>query len=152
MQMKASMAILGLALLSGTAAAAPSPPVSSLGWLAGTWVEEKNGRITEERWGEPRGGTMLGTTLTVDGEQTVDFEFARIAADAAGTVRYWASVKGAPAVPFKLVSASGTEVSFENPAHDFPRRIAYRRSGNSLVATISGPGGAHPISWHYLRR
>ena len=41
---------------------------------------------------------------------------------------------------------------FENPAHDYPTRITYRRDGDRLVATISGPNGANPMSWRYRRR
>lgn len=31
-------------------------------------------------------------------------------------------------------------VVFENPQHDFPKRIEYRRDGTALKASISGPG------------
>ena len=52
----------------------------------------------------------------------------------------------------KLVSAAANSVVFENPAHDFPTRIAYRRHGKVLTATISGPGGAGSQSWRYVRQ
>ena len=31
-------------------------------------------------------------------------------------------------------------IRFENPAHDFPNRIEYRRQGDRLRAYIAGPG------------
>jgi hypothetical protein len=41
---------------------------------------------------------------------------------------------------------------FENPAHDFPTRVAYRRDGDRLVATVSGPGGRDAQSWTFVRK
>jgi hypothetical protein len=144
---------LTLLMAVGLAAAGPPPAnVAQLGWLAGAWVEEKHGAWTEERWALPRGGVMLGASLSGKGDRADDFEFTRIAADADGAIHYWASVKGAPAVPFRLVSASTNQAVFENPRHDYPTRISYRRVGNMLMAEISGPGGAHPMRWRYTRR
>jgi hypothetical protein len=146
-------ALAGLALIFPPAAAESGRPgVAAFGWLSGTWVEEKKGSWTEERWAPPRAGVMLGTTLSGSGNKVKEFDFMRIAADAHGTVNYWGSPEGRPGVPFRLVSASGTSALFENPAHDYPTRISYRREGNRMTATISGLNGAHPISWNYVRR
>jgi hypothetical protein len=41
-------------------------------------------------------------------------------------------------VDFTLKSLTGTEVVFENPAHDFPQRIIYRRTPDGLHARIEG--------------
>lgn len=45
-------------------------------------------------------------------------------------------------------------VTFENPAHDFPRRIIHRRVGaDSLVARVEGvrSGRAHGVDFAYRR-
>jgi hypothetical protein len=140
------------ALLSSPAAATPPPlPVETLAWLSGEWAEAKGDRWTEERWSRPRGGVMLGTSLSGRGGQAGNYEFVRIAADADGTLTYYVSNRGAPPVPFQLTSGGAAEVVFENPGHDYPTRIVYRRQGNLLHATISGPGGANPMSWRYGR-
>ncbi len=39
-------------------------------------------------------------------------------------------------VPFKLLRISETEVVFENPTHDFPQRIIYRKRDPGLWARI----------------
>jgi hypothetical protein len=149
--MKRTMtAIAGWAML--TAAAPAARGVEALAWLSGAWVQEKGGRWTEERWAPPRGGVMLGSSLSGSGSTAREFEFLRLAAAPDGSISYWAAPGGRPAIPFRLVSNSAHEAVFENPVHDFPTRIAYRRSGGTLTATISGPGGANPMSWTYRRR
>lgn len=144
------LAMLAVALLA--AAAPEAEDAAALGWLAGTWVSEKDGRWTEERWSPPRGGMMLGTALTGRGEEASGFEYMRIAPDAEGRLAFWGSPGGQPPVPFHLTASGAREATFENPKHDFPTRIVYRRQGEVLTATISGPGGANAKSWSYKRR
>jgi hypothetical protein len=143
--------VLWMACSTASAVAPKAPTIAGLGWMSGRWVEEKGERWTEENWSAPRAGTMLGTSLSGRGTRLGDWEFLRLVADADG-LTYWASPAGRPPVPFRLVSASGTEAVFENPKHDYPTRIAYSRTGDVLTATISGPGGAPPITWRYTRR
>jgi hypothetical protein len=144
-----ALAIAALLLLQ---AGAGEHRAEDLAWLAGSWVSEKDGRWTEERWGPPRGGVMLGATLIGRGDEATGYEFMRIAPDKDGRLAFWGSPEGAPAVSFHLVASDAQAVTFENPAHDFPTRITYRRQGEVLSATISGPGGAKEKSWTYRRR
>jgi hypothetical protein len=152
--MKAASLLVGIGVLLSCPAstAVPSRGVAALAWMSGDWVEEKDGRWTEERWSRPRGGVMLGTSLSGRGGQAGDYEFVRIAAGADGIPTYFASPRGAPAVAFRLTSASAGKAVFENVRHDFPQRIAYRRDGATLVATISLADGSNPMSWRYRRR
>jgi hypothetical protein len=133
--------------------AAPSAKqADNLAWLAGTWVaDEGEGRWTEERWSAPRGGVMLGTSLSGQGKAASWFEFMRIAPAEGGRVAFHASPGGAPASAFPLVETGKRKAVFENPAHDYPTRIEYRREGNLLSATISGPGGAKARTWRYRK-
>ena len=94
---------------------------------------------------------MLGTSLSGQGERAKTFEYMRIAPDQSGTLHFYGSPGGEPAVAFRLESAAADTIAFANPAHDYPTRIAYRREGERLVATISGPGGANPQTWNYRR-
>ena len=146
--MKTILAMTAAAALAG---AAPGEGLEGLAWLAGTWVEETDGRWTEERWAPPRGGVMLGTSLSGRGDAATSYEFARIAVDGDGKVAFFASPGGQPPVGFRLVSQGAGEVVFENPANDYPVRIAYRREGDVLSAQIEGPGGADPMRWRYRR-
>jgi hypothetical protein len=145
------LAVAAAALLL-IGAAPEAKRADDLGWLAGTWLaEEAGGNWTEERWSKPRGGVMLGTSLSGQGAQAGWFEFMRIAADKDGRLAFHASPGGAPASAFPLVSSGALEAVFENPAHDYPTRIVYRGEGKVLNATISGPGGSKTRSWRFRR-
>lgn len=123
-----------------------------LAWLAGTWLaEEADGSWTEERWATPRGGVMLGTSLSGKGGEAGWFEYMRIARGEGGRLAFHASPGGAPASAFPLVASAAREAVFENPAHDYPTRIVYRREGKVLSATIAGPGGAKARSWRFRK-
>lgn len=152
--MKAAALLIALgALVASSGDATPPPlPVATLAWMSGDWFEDKDGRWTEERWSRPRGGVMLGTSLGGRADEAGDYEFIRIAADAQGALTYFASHRGSAPVPFRLTSGGAGQAVFENPGHDYPTRIVYRRQGDVLTATISGPNGANPMSWRYRRR
>jgi hypothetical protein len=153
--MKRPGMLIGLIALAATAAG-PAPAKGRAGidqarWLAGAWAVETEGRWTEERWAPPRGGVMLGTSLSGKGAVASSFEYMRIALGPDDGLTFWGSPDGKPAVPFRLVDGGPKRMVFENPAHDYPTRITYRREGDQLVATISGPNGANPMSWRYRR-
>jgi hypothetical protein len=61
-----------------------------------------------------------------------------------GAVRFLAMPGGAAAVAFTMT----TPARFENPAHDFPRVIAYAPGGGGLTAEISdGAAKIVPYAW-----
>ena len=141
-------------LAAAAVSAAMSPPsgVDQLSWLAGSWESRSGEEWTEEMWMAPRGGVMLGTNRSGKGGAATGFEFMRIAADEQGRISFWASPSGKPAVQFPMVSSGPTEATFENQRHDYPTRVVYRLKGVILHATISGPDGANPMSWKFIRR
>ena len=139
---KTLAAALLFATLTGAAFAAQGDGLEGLGWMAGTWSGEKGGTASEEVWTQPRGGMMLGLHRDVAGGKAVSFEFLRIQATPEGVV-YFASPRGAPPTPFRLVeNESGpARAVFENPKHDFPVRILYWLGADgALHARIEGPG------------
>ena len=95
---------------------------------------------------------MMGMSRTVAGEKTVEFEYLRIEQRADG-VYYVAHPKArCPGTDFKLTKASATEAVFENPQHDFPKRIIYRKTGDdSLTASIDGGEGTKAMSFSFRR-
>lgn len=126
-----------LAALAGPLAA-EAPSVSQLAWLAGCWTQARPGGVVEEHWMKPLGGTMLGMSRTVRNGKTVEFEYVQIREDG-GTLVYEARPSGQPAARFPLESLEDGVAVFENPAHDFPQRIIYRRAGeNGIAARIEG--------------
>ncbi|MDR6833151.1 MULTISPECIES: DUF6265 family protein [unclassified Sphingopyxis] len=133
-------------------AASPAANVQDLGWLAGQWVSEADGRWTEESWTAPRGGVMLGHSRSGRGDVLRDFEFLRIVRGTDGALAYMAQPQGGAPVVFRLVRRDTARATFENAAHDYPQRIAYVRTGETLTATISLIDGTKPMRWVYRRR
>ncbi len=94
---------------------------------------------------------MLGTNRSGKGGKASGFEFMRIAPGTGGRISFFASPGGKQAVEFPLTSLKAGEAVFENARHDYPTRVVYRRDGDRLVGTISGPGGKNPVSWTFRR-
>ena len=135
-------------------AAAGEPSVDRLAWMAGTWTGTDRGIEMIEHWTDPKGGLMLGIHRDVKQGKAVFFEFLRIEATPKGIV-YLASPKGAPATPFPMVELGDSRVVFENPEHDFPKRITYRLTPDgSLKARVEGveKGRATAEEWIWRRR
>lgn len=146
--------LLGAALaLLAMGQSAPPAGIDDLAWMSGRWETSEAGRWTEESWSAPRGGVMLGFSRSGREALLREFEFLRIQAGADGVPVYLAQPGGrAPAVPFRLTARDGASATFDNPAHDFPQRIRYVRSGETMTATISAIDGSNATSWTFTRR
>lgn len=130
-----------------------TPTIADLSWISGDWQTAPGGRAQiEEHWTSVAGGSMMGMSRTVAGEKTVEFEYLRIEQRADG-VYYVAHPKArCPGTDFKLTKSSATEAVFENPQHDFPKRIIYRKTGDdSLTASIDGGEGSKTMSFSFRR-
>jgi Domain of unknown function (DUF6265) len=117
--------------------------ISDLGWIAGDWQTAAGGRaVSEEHWIRAAGGSMMGLSRTLAGDRIVSYEFLRIE-ERGEAIYYVASPQGkCPPTDFKLTRLSGQEAIFENPEHDFPKRIIYRRnSDGGLTAIVDGGEG-----------
>ncbi|WP_432768859.1 MAG: hypothetical protein HEQ22_16080 [Sphingopyxis sp.] len=146
-------AIMAAALLmAASPAPEPAARVAELGWLAGQWERDEGGEWTRETWAEPRGGIMLGHSLSGTGERATGFEYLMLQPGAGGVPTYMAQPGGKPAVAFVLVAHDAASATFENPAHDYPQRIHYVRNGDTLTATISMIDGSQPMRWAFARR
>lgn len=127
------------ALLLAACASVQAHPLTALEWLAGCWVQQGREAGSVEQWMAPAGGVMLGMARTVKNGRVVEFEFMQIRAEADGRLAYIAQPQGRPPTVFGLLQQDEAEVVFENPAHDFPQRVRYRRDGaDRLVARIEG--------------
>jgi hypothetical protein len=144
--------LTSLALLIATLPAAEKPlSLSGLQWLSGSWKLEANGKLIEEHWTKPAGGTMIGMSRTVANGKTVAFEFLRIE-QRGDNVVYVAQPQGAPPTEFPLVQSTASELAFANPQHDFPQRIRYRRNQDgSVTARIEDASGKKGVDFNYVR-
>jgi hypothetical protein len=145
-------AILAAAAMLLLAASDERPSVEGLAWMSGHWTSASGERWTEEYWLAPRGGLMLGLSRAGSGASLGDWEHLRLEAGADGVPVYWASPRGAPAVGFRLVRSDASSAMFENPQHDYPQRVVYRRSGATMTTTISAIDGGNSMSWTFERR
>ena len=149
---------IGLAMLiappgSAATSAVRSSPIDQVAWLSGCWEGSSGNRTVEEHWMRPRGGTMMGIGRTVRGDSTVEWEHLRIAPDG-DTLVYHATPSGQEPAAFRAISVSADAVTFENDAHDFPKRVIYRRAGSdSLHARVEGVvrGQQRGIDFRYQR-
>lgn len=128
--------------------------VDQLSWMAGCWNGGSGNLEISEQWMRPSGGTMLGMSRTVAGGKTVEFEFLQIRRTDDGAIAYIAKPSRQAETSFTLVKLTDSLAVFENPAHDFPRRIIYRlQPDGSLHARIEGSRGGQErgIDFPYRR-
>jgi hypothetical protein len=128
--------------------------IGDLAWLAGAWVGTRgtNGAISfEERWSAPKGGAMLATSRTVSRDKMSAFEFLRIVERDGGLV-YIAQPGGAAGTEFVLTELRANRAVFDNPRHDYPKRIVYKLSAEGgLTATIGFLKGGTPRRFEFKR-
>jgi hypothetical protein len=151
--LKRSVLVIFCLLLLTTHASTQTTTLADLTWISGDWQTAPGGRAQiEEHWTLAAGASMMGMGRTVAGDKTVEFEYLRIEQRADG-IYYVAHPKGrCPGTDFKLTRASATEAVFENPQHDFPKRITYRKGADdSLTATIDGGEGSKARTFSYRR-
>jgi hypothetical protein len=134
----------------------PTPAKAAIGdlsWLAGAWVGTRSsGSSIEERWSPPLGGAMLAVSRTVNTSGKMSaFEYLRIVERDGGLV-YIAQPGGKTATEFVLTELIGTRAVFDNPRHDYPKRIAYELSDEGdLSATIGQLKGGTPNRFEFKR-
>ncbi|MEZ5403649.1 MAG: DUF6265 family protein [Bryobacteraceae bacterium] len=130
------VAALAIALM----APAPGAEIAQLAWLEGRWSGSVGKAAFEEHWTAPKAGAMIGMSRMLSGERMAGFEYLRIVSRDADLF-YVAQPGGRPPTEFKLTRLEPNGATFENPAHDHPKIITYRRDGDDLVATIEGDAG-----------
>jgi hypothetical protein len=148
-----SLVLLMALLLTAQDRAAPArAAIADLGWLAGDWSGTLGRATIEERWTPAAGGAMLAVSRTIKDGRLAAFEYLRIVERDGGLV-YIAQPSGRPPTEFVLTGMTADSVTFENPAHDFPKMIRYtRRTDGSLEARISGAGGERPQAFVFTRQ
>jgi hypothetical protein len=133
------LAIVGATAAAARGADAPATGIADFAFMAGCWQGGDAQQALDEVRMRPAGGVMLGTSREVAGGKAIFSEFVEVAEKPGGLVMTVALGIGKPGVPFARIAAGPDEVVFENPAHDFPQRIRYRRlSAGSVMARIEG--------------
>jgi hypothetical protein len=137
--------------------ALPAPAKAAIGdltWLGGAWVGTRGagGAISiEERWSPPLAGAMLAVSRTVSRGRMSAFEYLRIVERDGGLV-YIAQPGGAAPTEFVLTELTKTRAVFDNPRHDYPKRIVYELSAEGVLsATIGFAKGGTPRRFEFKR-
>jgi hypothetical protein len=123
--------------------------IKNMEWLVGTWNLACNDTLSTEVWILKNDSVYAATSMDVKGgKDTLRYE--NITIEQIGNEVYYIPViktqnEGKP-VRFKLTQQNKNQVVFENPDHDFPKKITYALRNDSLVAEISGPVEGKEIS------
>jgi len=123
--------------------------IEELAWLAGTWQCEIWDGIFEEHWLAPNGGTMQGAGRHVHKGKTAFMEFMSIEPHA-GVLTMYILVGSPshghnPAVSFGLTKIEADYAVFENPEHDFPSKIEYKKvSVGRIECVLNGLRSGEP--------
>jgi uncharacterized protein DUF6265 len=149
--------VAALLLLVPVLAAARSAPtqdgVDQLRFMTWCWERRTSRGTVEERWSTPKGGMLQGMGRTFRGDSLVESEYV-IIREVAGRAVYEAHPSGQAPNIFPVKTISDTLVEFEDPTHDYPQRVGYRRAGtDSLIAWIDGttPRGPRHVDFPYVR-
>ena len=127
-----------------------------LNGLQGAWMMEGKEKIYGERWIKLPGDSLRGWGYSIKQKDTSFLEeviLTRKDGKWTYTPRTIGQGDGNP-VTFTLTGGKQGTYVFENPAHDFPRRIIYRFVGqDSIHASIDdGSGSAEARMDFYYRR
>jgi len=136
------MALTALLVAFCQLATAQTPShIEDLGWLVGSWKRTNNkpGQTGIENWIiDPEIG-LRGYGITMRGSDTLFVEKMRIVTGDNDALYFVADVIENPKpVYFRITSIQQSEFICENPEHDFPKRITYRRRTKDLEVKISG--------------
>lgn len=116
-------------------------------WLTGCWTLLDAAPGSGEQWMAPAGGMMLGMSRTVRDGRPTQFEFMQIRTDAEHELVLIAQPGGAAPTVFPLKAQQDGVLLFEQPAHDFPQRVQYRRlSEDRVSARIDGDTDDGPLA------
>jgi len=144
MDTKKLLLMISLLLLAfaGNAQEKNEQKFKKLEWLTGKWTRTnaKPGQSGYETWTKASDVKLSGKGVTLKGKEVIfveNLEFIIKGADIFYTVIVAGEKKP---VYFKLTTISNDGFTCENPTHDFPKVITYKRTGANLKAVISGDG------------
>lgn len=115
--------------------------LATMDWLVGNWENKMPEGDLLESWEKKDDSTFVGKSYFIKGKDTISSESVELIQKGEDLL-YIPTVKGQnndKPVTFKLATTTAMEFVFENPTHDYPQKITYKKvNDTSLVATISG--------------
>lgn len=131
----------------------PGGAVERMQWLANCWSAVGAEPGSGEVWTTVAGGGMFGIARTIQGDRTPSFEFMQVR-ETGDSLVFIAQPGGGAPVRFPAVEIGETHAVFENPDHDFPRRVIYRLNApGELSARIEGAAddAARAVDFRFQR-
>jgi hypothetical protein len=112
-------------------------------WFLGRWENKTPEGTFSEEWKTENDSLYLGESYFINNNNTLFAEKVRLE-QRKNDLFYIVSVPNQneeQPVAFKLTSSTNDYLVFENPEHDFPKKITYKLvTKDSLYAEISGDG------------
>lgn len=109
-------------------------------WIVDSWVSADGESKQYEEWKIVDDKLITGSSKTIKNGEVIFSEKLKIINTDEG-IFYVADVKHNPEqVRFKLTDVNDSLAVFENPEHDFPKKITYMHEEGNLHAFIEGPG------------
>ena len=144
--MKTAALSVALWALTGLAGAqgVPTTAIGDLAWMAGRWMDDSGGDVSEETWLPPSGDCMVGMWRWVSGGKAKLYEFLTMTQDAdeiAFRLRHfdrrsvgWED-KDEPLV-LRLVASKEKEAVFEGSGTAGFLRLTYRRTADDALVSV----------------
>ena len=112
-------------------------------WVLADWVSAEG---PTESWHRAGARTFEGAGTSGPGSEALRL------VEMSGQVFYIAKVAhNELPVAFKLVECSDALLVFVNPAHDFPRRLEYRRTAADAMTVAVSDGGDRGFEIHFRK-
>lgn len=111
-------------------------------WFLGQWVNKSHDAEFSETWMKENDSVYAGESYFIRNSSDTLFAETMKLAETNGKLNMIITVPNQndeKPVSFEMTSANDTLLIFENPVHDYPTKITYRKvNKDSLVAEISG--------------
>lgn len=120
----------------------------------GNWQEMKEDQTTHEVWYKVSSKTIEGSASVSDKFGNLTSSESLRIVELSNQVFYIAKVnENTLPIAFKLVRCEENRFEFENPQHDFPKKISYMfKSPTTLLVHVSGKDGdGFEINFQKLR-
>lgn len=125
----------------------PTVTIADLDWIIGTRSSQQDQMLIYESWSKTSDELLTGKSYYTENGDTMLLETIEIK-QIDGELFYCPAVSNqneGKAIEFKLTSNKPNHLIFENPEHDFPKKIVYIQEGNNINAWIEGDGKKIPF-------
>jgi Domain of unknown function (DUF6265) len=116
--------------------------LSELNWLSGNWLFSEGKTSFYENWKIIDDSTFVGQGFVLSGADTIGIENLSLK-QRNNEITYTAAIhkdKTTNSTDFTFTKKENASYLFENPAHDFPKRIIYKQNGSTKMSVVIDAG------------